>query len=189
MSKIICGIDEVGRGAWAGPMCVGVVLTHEDFAIEGLTDSKKLSPKRRQSLIPEIQKQSVYISVGSASPTEIDAYGLTKGLVLATERALSAVEDFGIDQIILDGTDNYLRNTKYTNLVTCIPKADLTEPSVSAASIVAKEFRDTMMACFTSPVYGDYSFGKHSGYVTKLHKEQVATHGISLIHRKLWKVS
>ena len=137
---MILGIDEVGRGPWAGPLVVGAVVVG-GTTIEGLTDSKKLTKKRREALEPEILGKAAGWGLGWVTAEEIDVIGLSESLRLATRRAVEQVKA-SYHEIIIDGTINFLSDTSKGAYVTTMPKAHLLVPSVSAASIIAKVARD-----------------------------------------------
>lgn len=178
---MIVGIDEVGRGPWAGPLVFGaVVLGGAD--IEGLTDSKKLSKKRREVLSEEILAHAASVGLGWVSASEIDEIGLSSALTLACRRALEAVT-VPYEQIIIDGTINFLKDTGKGPYATTMAKADLLVPSVSAASIVAKVARDRYMAA-QDEIYPGYRFGAHAGYGTASHRQAIEALGITPLHRK-----
>ncbi len=140
---MILGIDEVGRGPWAGPLVVGAVVLG-DARIEGLTDSKKLSKKKLLQYDKLIRESALAIGLGWVSNDEIDDIGLSEALRLATIRAVEQVKT-PYHEIIIDGTVNFLRETSKEKYVTTMKKADLLISSVSAASIVAKVARDNYM--------------------------------------------
>lgn len=179
---MILGIDEVGRGPWAGPLVVGAVVLPEPNTIEGLTDSKKLSAKKRQQLDILIREQALSWGLGWVHADELDTIGLSAALKLATIRAVEAVK-VPYHEIIIDGTINFLKETNKGQYVTLLPKADLLIPSVSAASIIAKVARDTFMADQDN-VYPEYSFGSHVGYGTAKHRSALDTHGVTPLHRR-----
>ena len=167
---LIVGIDEVGRGSWAGPLVAAAVLLNSP--IEGLTDSKLISAIKRSKLSDEILQTAGGYGIGWVTADEIDILGLTKSVSLAMQRA-----------IIIDGNYNFLK--EYENVETLI-KADLLIPSVSAASIIAKVARDNFMAD-KSLVYPGYGFEKNVGYGTKQHLEALNKLGLTDIHRKSFK--
>ncbi len=177
---MIVGIDEVGRGPWAGPLVFGAVVLGE-HSIEGLTDSKKLSKKRREMLASEIHLQAKAVGLGRVNAEEIDAIGLSKALALGCQRALEQI-DVPYSQIILDGTVNLLKDTGKGPYVTTMAKADLLVPSVSAASIVAKVARDAYMSQ-QDEVYPGYGFGTHAGYGTLRHRQAIDLLGVTPLHR------
>lgn len=179
---MILGIDEVGRGPWAGPLVVGAVLLDDNAIIDGLTDSKKVSAKKRKLLDERIRSEAVAWGLGWVHPDELDAIGLSAALRVATIRAVEAITA-PYHEIIIDGTINFLSNTTKGNYVTTMPKADLLVPSVSAASIIAKVARDTYMA-EQNALYPEYGFSSHVGYGTALHKAAILKYGITELHRK-----
>jgi ribonuclease HII len=174
---MIVGIDEVGRGAWAGPLVVGAVMLG-GVEIDGLTDSKKLTAKRRGELAREIKDKALFIGLGWVSAKVVDEIGLSKSLKLAAERALGEI-NVSYDQIIIDGTFNFLDNPK----VVTMKQADLLVPSVSAASIIAKVARDYYMTTKAHELFSSYGFDKHVGYGTAAHRSALTKHGVSSIHR------
>jgi len=178
---MIVGIDEVGRGPWAGPLVFGAVVLG-DANIEGLTDSKKLTKKRREALSLEIHEKATSVGLGWVHADELDEIGLSDALKLACRRALEQVSA-PYQQIILDGTINFLADTGKGPYVTTLAKADLLVPSVSAASIVAKVARDEHMAK-QDTAYPGYGFASHVGYGTALHRKAIETHGVTPLHRK-----
>lgn len=177
MTRIVVGMDEVGRGCWAGPTVVGAVVLRE--SIEGLKDSKKLSKRRRDELDVLIRGSALAYAVGEASALEIDKLGLTQALRLAYERALHAIT-VSYDEVVIDGDYNFLgTNPKVKTLI----KADALVPAVSAASILAKAYRDNLMAGLSLdfPMYG---FEKHVGYGTAVHMKALAAYGPCELHRR-----
>ena len=178
---MILGIDEVGRGPWAGPLVVGAVVLG-DAAIEGLTDSKKLSAKRRDELDVLIREQAAGWGLGWVHADELDQLGLAESLRVATIRAVEAVHT-PYNEIIIDGTINFLKETSKGKYVTTLAKADLLVPSVSAASIIAKVARDAFMAEQVVQ-YPEYGFEKHVGYGTAFHRKAIDTFGITPLHRR-----
>ena len=177
---MILGIDEVGRGPWAGPLVVGAVVLGE-AAIEGLTDSKKLSAKRRDALDVLIREQAAGWGLGWVHADELDTLGLAESLRVATIRAVEAIHT-PYSEIIIDGTINFLKETSKGKYVTTLAKADLLIPSVSAASIIAKVARDAFMA-EQAAVHPGYGFEKHVGYGTALHRSAIDSLGITPLHR------
>ena len=177
---MILGIDEVGRGPWAGPLVVGAVVLG-DATIEGLTDSKKLTAKRREALDPLIRENAAGWGLGWVHAQELDELGLAESLRVATIRAVEAVKA-PYHEIIIDGTINFLKETSKGAYVTTLAKADLLIPSVSAASIIAKVARDAFMA-EQAIEYPGYGFEKHVGYGTATHRAAIDTLGITPLHR------
>lgn len=180
---MILGIDEVGRGPWAGPLVVGAVVIPQDIeGLEGLTDSKKLSAKKRSELDVLIREKALGWGLGWVHPEELDAIGLSAALRLATIRAVEAVK-VPYHEIIIDGTINFLKETAKGTYVTTMAKADLLIPAVSAASIIAKVARDSYMA-EQDELYPEYGFGSHVGYGTAKHRGALDAHGVTPLHRK-----
>lgn len=179
---MIIGIDEVGRGCWAGPLVAAAVGLDDACVIPGLDDSKKLTAKKRLLLTREIQKQTNQIGIGWVWPREINEIGLTESVRLAMQRAVDSLS-YAESEIIIDGNINYLAHIPRTK---AIIKADGTIPTVSAASIVAKVARDTYMQQIAEK-YPEFGFEKHVGYGTKAHIEALAAHGVTAIHRRTYK--
>lgn len=177
---MILGIDEVGRGPWAGPLVIGAVVLG-GASIEGLTDSKKLSKKRREQLYDEIYEKAAGIGLGWVEAREIDEIGLGPSLALATRRAVEQIQA-PYHEIIIDGTINFLKDTSKGRFVTTMKKADLLVPSVSAASIVAKVARDRYMT-EQDGIYPGYKFGAHVGYGTTVHRAAIEQLGVTPLHR------
>lgn len=177
---MILGIDEVGRGPWAGPLVVGAVVLG-GIEIEGLTDSKKLSKKRREALNLEIRKQADGYGIGWVEAGEIDKIGLSAALRIATKRAVEQINTT-YHEIIIDGTVNFLSATNKGKYVTTMKKADLLIPSVSAASIIAKVARDNYMA-EQDEIYPGYGFASHVGYGTAAHIAAIDKLGVTPLHR------
>lgn len=176
---MILGIDEVGRGPWAGPLVVGAVVLGSN--IEGLTDSKRLSKKRREELDGRIRTTASGYGLGWSHADEIDSLGLSEALRLATIRAVGQVKT-PYHEIIIDGTVNLLEGTTKGKYVTTMKKADLLVPSVSAASIIAKVARDSFMAKQDS-VHEGYGFSSHVGYGTVAHLAAIEKLGVTPLHR------
>lgn len=175
----IVGIDEVGRGCWAGPLVVGAVQLREP--IEGLADSKKLTKKNREVLSGQIHKSAV-VGLGWVEATEVDELGLTKATILGSKRAMESILE-PYDKIIIDGNINYLPDNPKSR---CLTKADDTVPAVSAASIVAKVARDQYMKN-ESVKYKGYGFEYHVGYGTARHRDALSLYGITPLHRRSFK--
>jgi ribonuclease HII len=176
------GIDEVGRGCWAGPLLV--VAARAKLSLpEGLVDSKMLSKQQREALLEAII-ETCDLGEGWVQPEEIDRFGLAGAMRLGVSRALLSLGAGFKDEIIMDGTVNYCPN-EFTGVQT-VAKADQLHPIVSAASIYAKVQRDAHMAR-AAIFYPFYGFEKHVGYGTALHQAALKVHGISNIHRKSFK--
>jgi ribonuclease HII len=174
------GIDEVGRGCWAGPLVVGAVILTEPIA--GLKDSKLLTKARRLSLSKEISKDALAIGLGWVEASEIDKFGLTRATTLAITRALEQIK-IAYDEIIIDGSINYLKSDPRAKAVI---KADNIFPEVSAASIIAKVARDDYMAQ-QALLFPQYGFSDHVGYGTQKHLNSLKQFGIINLHRKSFK--
>ncbi len=177
---MILGIDEAGRGPWAGPLVVGAVVLGGVW-IEGLTDSKKLTKKTREQLYDEVIAKAVAYASGWVSASELDEVGMSQALRLATRRAVEQI-NVPYSEIIIDGTVNFLCGTGKGEYVQTMPKADLLIPSVSAASIVAKVERDNYMSVLGDK-YPEYGFGSHAGYGVAKHRAAIEKHGVTPEHR------
>lgn len=177
---MILGIDEVGRGPWAGPLVIGAVVLG-DVTIDGLTDSKKLSKKRRNELDAEIREKALGFGLGWVDASEIDEIGLSEALKLATRRAVEQITAT-YHEIIIDGTVNFLADTNKGKYVTTMKKADLLISSVSAASIIAKVARDNFMEN-QDEIYPGYNFASHVGYGTAAHRAAIDKLGVTPLHR------
>lgn len=180
------GIDEVGRGCWAGPLVAGAVLLECD--ISGLADSKKLTARRRLQLDAAIRQNAQGFGLGWVNPEEIDQLGLTKSVALAMQRAYddlkSSVELRGKKaEVIIDGNINYLSHERNS---WCLIKADATIPAVSAASIIAKVARDKYMQDMAVK-YPSYGFDRHVGYGTTAHNKALTSFGVTDIHRRSFR--
>lgn len=175
---MLCGIDEAGRGPWAGPMFIAGVILLDD--IVGLNDSKKLTQKKREKLFEEIINKSKYHIV-LKSAKEIDEFGISSCLKNSILEIMDKLKDF-TSEFLIDGNTNFSIQ-KLKNEV----KADEKYSSVSAASILAKVSRDRFMNEL-SKAYPLYNFEKHKGYGTKEHLEVIKKFGRSEIHRFTFKI-
>ncbi len=175
----VLGIDEVGRGCWAGPLVAAAVILSSP--IKGLTDSKLLTKGQREELSEAILK-SCEVSLGWVSASKIDQIGLTAATRAAMKAAVEGIKS-KYDEIIIDGKLNFLADNPKS---VAIIKADITVPCVSAASIVAKVARDSYMNTIAQqyPVYG---FDKHVGYGTRQHHTMLKLHGPCDLHRFSYK--
>lgn len=173
---MVIGVDEVGRGSWAGPLCVAAVAWPDQAAVTGLADSKQLSAKRRVHMAAFIRGQAAGIGIGWVSPAAIDALGLSRALQRA---ALCAVAQIGLDApIIVDGRDRILGDLKAEYVI----KADTKIHAVMAASIIAKVARDAYMLAIDQQ-FTQYQFARHVGYGTALHRQLIAQFGPCAQHR------
>ena len=181
----ILGIDEVGRGPWAGPLVIGAVILPDPLPAwaEDLTDSKKLTVKKREALNELILAEAT-TGLGWVSSKELDEIGLSKALKLATRRAVEEVQKkkTPFSEITIDGTINFLAGTKLERYVTVLPKADFLVKEVSAASIIAKVARDHYMYAIATKFPG-YGFEKHVGYGTAAHQKALKELGPCPEHR------
>lgn len=178
--SIVCGLDEVGRGCFAGPVVAGAVIFPSDINLpQGIADSKLLKPETREKLSKEIKQVALYWSVGEVGVEDIDQRGIGD----ATQRAFGkAVENLPVnpDMCLIDAF--YI---KYLNKARqrAIKGGDTICASISAASIIAKVYRDGLMIDLDKQFPG-YDFGKHKGYGTKQHQEAIKKYGLTKIHRK-----
>lgn len=179
---MVIGIDEVGRGSWAGPLLV-VAATQVADLPAGLNDSKLLTKRQREFLYNAIA-ESCRLGEGWVQPEEIDQHGLAQAMRIGVARALLMLAPPFKANIIIDGTINYCPS-EYSN-VSPIIKADLLHPIVSAASIFAKVKRDQYMTKIAQ-FYPAYQFDQHVGYGTKLHLDMLRLHGVSGQHRLSFK--
>lgn len=169
------GIDEAGRGTLVGSVVAGAVILPPNFHLPELTDSKKLTPKKRDLLYDIITKECIW-AVGEASAKEIDEINILQATMLAMKRAA--------EQIITDNPTILVDGNKCPELPNCtaIIKGDLTEPAISAASIIAKVTRDRQMVELDQE-YPNYGFAQHKGYGTKQHKSAILEFGPCPEHR------
>src|SRR3990167_7513912 len=179
---LVVGIDEVGRGCWAGPLLVVAARAPTDLPA-GLKDSKLLTSLQRTALVESI-KSTCELGEGWVQPEEIDQHGLAQAMRIGVARALLMLVTPFKAEIIIDGAINYCP-AEYSN-VRPIIKADLLHPVVSAASVYAKVKRDQYMTKIAR-LYPAYQFDKHVGYGTKLHLDMLRLHGVSKLHRLSYK--
>ncbi|MEO3873247.1 ribonuclease HII [Nonomuraea sp. B12E4] len=178
-TRTVAGIDEVGRGAWAGPVTVCAVVTDLSEPPSGLTDSKQLTAARRGSLAEELGSWAAGIGFGEATHDEIDALGMTEALSRAARRALAALP-VRPDAVILDGKHDYIGAPWPVRLEI---KGDAASVSVAAASVLAKVRRDAYMATIGCV---DYGFADNAGYPSPVHQEALARLGPTPHHRLSW---
>lgn len=191
---MILGIDEVGRGPYAGPLVIGACIlgdwqnSENAEWTEKLTDSKKLSAKRREELYILIKEKALATATGWVSSAEIDEIGLSEALRLATRRAVEQIQKTKVpfSEIIIDGTMNFLVGTKLEKYVSTLKKGDFLVKEISAASILAKVERDKYMVELDA-VYPEYGFGKHVGYGTAAHQKAMGEFGLTPEHRRSFR--
>jgi len=176
--KMICGVDEAGRGPLAGPVCAAAVIFPEGLIIDGVNDSKKLSEKKREKLFDKIKEEALSYSIAYASVEEIEKLNILNAAMLAMKRAVEGL-DIKPDMILVDGN----KEPDIEDIdCTAIVKGDAVSHSIAAASILAKVSRDRLMNEMAKK-YPEYGFDKHKGYGTKLHREKILEYGICEIHR------
>jgi len=191
-TAVVCGMDEVGRGPWAGPVVACGLILHKDPRIKGLKDSKQLSAQRREQIYEKL-KRCAHIGIGKAEAEEIDDLGLTKATRLAFKRALEELTSqtgkteqltkaLVPDILLIDGRDKL----NLPILAKSIIKGDEKVKVIACASIVAKVERDRIM-CKAANKYPEYGFSIHKGYGTARHQKALAKYGVCDIHRKSFK--
>jgi ribonuclease HII len=161
IAKLVAGVDEAGRGPLAGSVVAAAVILDENYPIDGLTDSKKLSVSRRASLELQIKQRAKAWAIAESSQLEVDEINILQASLLALPR--------------LDG---------YQMLA--IVRGDMSEPCISAASILAKQYRDRQMLELDQ-LYPQYQFARHKGYPTELHRRMLKEHGVSPVHRRSFR--
>ncbi len=174
----IAGVDEVGRGPLAGPVVAAAVILPDHFHLDGLADSKKISEKKREILAQEIKQQSVSWSIARAEIDEIDNINILQASLLAMKRAIEKLKTIP-DFVQVDGN----KCPDILLPVEAIVKGDSKIPAISAASIIAKVYRDNEMVKLEA-LYPEYGFAKHKGYPTKQHIEALQACGVSPVHRR-----
>ena len=175
--QVICGVDEAGRGPLAGPVCAAAVILPRDLEIPGLTDSKKLTDKKRRELVPVIQEQAIAYGIGFATEQEIDEINILQATFLAMQRALDQL-NVKPDLALIDGN----REKDFGLPVKTVVKGDSLSANIAAASVLAKVTRDNLMVEMAE-TYPQYGFEIHKGYGTKAHYAALREHGASPIHR------
>lgn len=180
--RVVAGMDEVGRGAWAGPVTVAVVVPGETH-LRSVRDSKALSRPERERVAAAVRRWARGIGIGHASHEECDALGMTAALRLAATRALAELGASGFepDRILLDGAHDYLGSERVTTVV----KGDASVLSIAAASCIAKVTRDAIMRD-EAQHFPPYDFESNVGYPAPVHKCALAAYGPSAIHRRSW---
>lgn len=173
---IFAGMDEAGRGSWAGPVVAAAVILPKPCRLPGLTDSKLIPLAKREVLFDLIMKKA-QVGVGMASHQEVDDHGLLHATFKAYERALEDLDALP-EHLLIDGRDKFTFKFPHTSII----KGDLKVRAISAASVIAKVTRDRIMLDWAQDL-PDYGFEKHKGYGTKFHQDALAAFGPSRIHR------
>lgn len=176
--KIICGVDEAGRGPLAGPVCAAAVILPRGVEIPSLTDSKKLTDKKRRELFPVIQETAVAYGIGLATEAEIDDINILQATFLAMQRALEQLK-VKPDLALIDGN----REKDFGIPVKTVVKGDSLSANIAAASVLAKVTRDDIMVSLAKE-YPQYGFDIHKGYGTKAHYEALRQYDACPIHRR-----
>lgn len=177
--KLVCGIDEAGRGPLAGPVVVAAVIMPEDSFIEGVNDSKKVSEKKREKLYDEITENAIAWSVGIIDQNEIDEINILNATKKGLTTALTELKEKP-DIILVDAlTKIDTLGIPYESII----KGDAKSYSIAAASIIAKVTRDRIMRQWNE-IYPQYGFINHKGYGTKAHIDAIKQYGLCPLHRK-----
>lgn len=179
---VVAGVDEVGRGAWAGPVTVGAVILPTDRRIYKLRDSKMLRPDEREHLAKRLEDAGAQRGIGHASNDEIDRLGLSQAMRLAARRAVDALP-VAPQALLLDGSWDFLADYGTHNHL--VVRGDATCASIAAASIVAKVARDGLMRA-AHPLHPAYHFVSNKGYPAPRHRQGLADHGPCRLHRRSW---
>ena len=181
-AKLVAGVDEAGRGPLAGSVVAAAVILGDSHSIIGLTDSKKLSEVKRALFEEQIKQNAIAWAIGEASCVEIDEINILQASLLAMKRAILQLSPVP-EHALIDGN----RVPDIPGLqMRAIVKGDLSEPCISAASILAKEYRDRQMLELDR-LYPQYQFARHKGYPTQLHRLLLKQHGVSPVHRRSFK--
>ena len=175
--KLLCGVDEAGRGPLAGPVCAAAVILPQNCEIEGLNDSKKLTEKKREALFDLICASAVSYGIAFATVEEIEEYNILGATFMAMNRAVARLDPVP-ELALIDGN----RNTGIQIPSRCIVGGDGKCADIAAASVLAKVTRDRYMRQMAE-LYPQYGFEKHKGYGTKAHYEAIRAYGPSPIHR------
>ena len=175
--RVICGVDEAGRGPLAGPVCAAAVILPQHLDLPGLTDSKKLTDKKRRELYPVIKEQALAYGIGFASEQEIDEINILQATFLAMQRALDQLS-IRPDLALIDGN----RQRDFGVPAKTVVKGDSLSLNIAAASVLAKVTRDDLMMELAE-TYPQYGFDIHKGYGTKAHYAALTEHGASPVHR------
>jgi len=178
--QTVVGVDEVGRGAWAGPISVGAAVVPKDSRVYKIRDSKMLTEKEREALFERVANWCVAWSVGHATHAECDALGMSAAQRLAAQRALA---DLGVqpDRVLIDGNWDFVGGGRTTQIV----RGDATTVSISAASMLAKVTRDRIMRA-EGEHYPAFNFEGNKGYPCPVHKAALQAWGPTTLHRRTW---
>jgi ribonuclease HII len=179
-SKVIVGVDEVGRGPLAGPVVSAAVCLDSNIVIDGINDSKKLSPAARDELYEIIRERAIAFAVASCTPQQIDKINILQASLLSMKMALEALT-VPYDLVLIDG--NQLIPGFDISKQKTIVKGDATSASIAAASIIAKVTRDRIMDEYHGQ-YPVYDFRQNKGYATEHHRNAITQHGLCEIHRR-----
>ncbi|MBQ8976568.1 MAG: ribonuclease HII [Succinivibrionaceae bacterium] len=180
-SHYVAGVDEVGRGPLVGNVVTAAVILDPARPIEGLNDSKKLSEKKREALSSVILENALAWAIGEATPEEIDRYNILQATMLAMTRAVDALKTTP-EFVLVDGN----RLPKWNYPSEAVVKGDARVPEISAASIIAKVYRDRQMVELDR-LFPQYGFAKHKGYPTAEHLEAIRRYGVNEYYRKSYK--
>ena len=180
--KNVVGIDEAGRGPLAGPVVAACVIIDKNFNLDGINDSKKISPKKRIILYDRILNDALDVSIGIAHEDEIDEINILQATFLAMKRAVGNMKLIP-DQLIIDGNISDIKIFPVKNIIS----GDSKSASIASASIIAKVTRDNLMKEYDK-IFPDYGFANHKGYGTKKHIESLVNTKASPIHRKTFKI-
>ena len=186
-TEVVVGVDEVGRGSWAGPLTIGAVVIPKDSRIYKVRDSKQLTEDEREAMFDRIGSWAERWSIGHASPEECDALGMSDAQRLATQRALAGL-GVPADHVLIDGRWDFVGSDPggaTSPETTTLVKGDATSLSIAAASILAKVTRDRMMRSHAAD-YPWYSFDTNKGYPCPRHRAALQALGPSTIHRRSW---
>jgi len=175
--SLVAGVDEAGRGPLAGPVVAAAVILPEDIALEGVKDSKKMSERAREKALSLIAKEAVGLSVGVVSPKEIDRINILQATRKAMKQAVLSL-DPQPDCLLIDGT----HPVDLSIYQRCIIKGDELSLAISAASVMAKVYRDRIMYTYHT-LYPRYGFSSNKGYGTSAHREAIMRYGPCHIHR------
>ena len=190
-AKTIVGIDEVGKGSWAGPLVIGIAMLSREMvfsdepavALGGVRDSKQLSESQREEIFDQVAAQCLRWSIGAASALECDQLGMVEAQRLATARGFAALAEASVDVAIVDGRWDFV--SPHARKVLVEVKADADCVSVAAASVLAKVTRDRMMRALATD-YPQWHFDTNKGYPCPKHRAALQGYGPSAIHRTSW---